>query len=106
MNYAAIEAYAKRIASSFNDPLLSRKSKYKSVHPDINIISSIQRIGLYQYIEHIGFWALSNNTMKNVMTSPYYNIVYFIQQCFPFDSIIDLAVDEEEYTDSKIKIGT
>ena len=101
MNIPVIESYAKQIARSFNDRLL-RKSVYKSAVTNVNAISSVQRIGLNSFVEKMGLWAMSNNTRKNVVTSPYYNVLYFIQECFPFDNIIPV---EEEYTDNKIKIG-
>lgn len=84
-------SYAKHIAHCFNDPMLLNKSKH------VSISTSIRYISLFNYIERIALWAMTDNVdthdKRDQQASPY-NVVVYLENCFNFDKYVDISRED------------
>lgn len=88
MNYDAIVKFAKYLANCFNDPVLNPPStSSRSKHR----VDGVKLTSLYDFIEKVGLWSMQDSRSYNKQSSPLYNVVIFLQQCFKFDSMIPIS---------------
>lgn len=102
MDYQVIVRFVKHLANCFSDPVLNKVSNKRTK----TTVDGIQLVALHDFIEKVGLWSMQDSRSYNKQSSPLYNVVVFLQQCFQFESMIPITDDEEteEVLGTSIKV--